>query len=139
MSAVSLIAVQVGKDFKEAALGSLVVSVLAGVGIHIFNNLAELKKEEITNGLIGIGAITLMMLAMSGISLLAVEIGKNIKEAALGSLVVVALAGVGGFIFKQLSKIDRENVYNGLMVTGGIALVFLILSWTLRDYVVPMF
>jgi len=137
LTLVAYLSIGIGKNAKEIAIGSAIVLGLAVVGILLFKWMAGIKETKMKHGLIVVGTITLMMLAMTAIALLAVNIGKQMKPATLGALLIIGLAGLGVLMFKILSKVDPDELYAGVIATLAIAAFYFIMCYTVRDYLVP--
>ncbi|WQJ53908.1 MAG: hypothetical protein [Wendovervirus sonii] len=133
MTGIALIATAIGKNGTDSLFGSAIVVGLAFAGMELLKILSKIKTAKLKQSILSIATITLIMLAMSGIALIATVIGKNGVDALIGSTLVIGLALAGYGLIKILSKITKAKLKNGVLSALGIAVTFYILSKALQN------
>ena len=141
--AVSLIAQyilpEIGKQWKDAAIGAVVVLGIIGVmGLMVWG-LSSIKDEKLKWGLITMAAMTFILLGISLIvSELLIPIGYEWESAAVGAAVVLGVIGVMSLIVFGLSQIPKKKAVAGISLLAAIAGVLFAVSEIVENYFIPI-
>lgn len=135
MTLILMLNIIIGKHAKDALFGMGLVLIFAALSILLFNWLTKkLTKPKVTNGLYAVGAIILMMVAMTLVSLLTIAIGKNWKDSLIGMglVIIFTFASIGAL--KILSRIKKNEVINGLIGVASIVAMIFGVSFAMQQF-----
>lgn len=141
LSAVSIVAAAIGKEFLAVAGGIACIALLVTSGILMIKALNEVAKKEKTlkNAIKAAGAISLSIIALSvgllvfaGFAAVIKEIG--FKGAALGVGVATIIVGGTAAILYGLSKISKKALSKGIVSLGIVVLGVLGISLAMKQF-----
>ena len=141
LSAVSIVAAAIGKEFLAVVGGIACIALLVTSGILMIKALNEVAKKEKTlkNAIKAAGAISLSIIALSvgllvfaGFAAVIKEIG--FKGAALGVGVATIIVGGTAAILYGLSKISKKALSKGIVTLGIVVLGVLGISLAMKQF-----
>ncbi len=127
--------VMIAKPLEIAgALGVLTALTLGSY--LLIKGLSDKKfQENSKEALVTIVSIILIMGAMTVVSLIAIKIGKNYKEAAIGLAAVVIMSGICLGLMYGLSKLKYGDAKKALKIASAISLSIVALTLSVLAFV----
>lgn len=127
--AINLLLVPIGKQIKEATLGTLVAGVIVGFLVGMTKWISTMDKTKIkdANGTLVIMTGMLVVVALVGTFLLPM-IGKQIEDVILGGVAVTLIMTVMIGMIKWLSTIDKKNLKETNMTLIAMTVMLVAIS-----------
>ena len=141
--AVALIATyilpEIGENYKEVVIGGAVVLGIVGLmGLMLFW-MSKWSTKELYAGIVGMVAMTFMLLAVSLIAKdILPEIGRQWEDAATGGAVVLGIIALMAAIVYATSKISLEGIASSALVFTEIAAMLWGVSEITMKYFIPI-
>ena len=128
--------IPIGYEWKEAAIGGVVVLGVIGLMTAIIAGAAQIKREKVMHGLLVVGASAVLIgITAYIINELVIPIGEKWKEAAAGGAVILGTLGVMALIIAAAGQMSMSTIAKGLVT---IALVEVLL-WSMDKALKPYF
>lgn len=127
--AINLLLVPIGKQIKEATLGTLVAGIIVGFLVGMTKWISTMDKTKIkdANGTLVIMTGMLVVVALVGTFLLPM-IGKQIEDVILGGVAVTLIMTVMIGMIKWLSTIDKKNLKETNMTLIAMTVMLVAIS-----------
>lgn len=124
---------------SDILLGTLVVIGIMAALVGLTYLLSKIEDKELKHAEIALGVVAAILLAVTLITtLLIIPIGKEIKPAALGSLVVVGILALLVLAVYALSEIDAKTALKGLGIVLGLGLIMLGICFIVTELIIPI-
>lgn len=131
--------IPIGYEWKEAALGGVVVLGVIGLMTLIIAGAAQIKKEKVMHGLLVVAASAIIFgITAYIINELVVPLGEKAGAAALGGAVVLGALALMTAIIAAAGQMKKETITKGAIVVAACAALIGITAYIIKELVVPV-
>lgn len=133
------ILIPIGEEWKEAALGGVVVMGIMALMVGMTWVLSTIDEDKMKQAWISLAVMTVCLLVVSLIvSELLIPIGYEWDAAAIGGAVVLGVIAIMTAIVAAAAQIKREKVINGAITMAVVAGMLWAVSTIIEENFIPI-
>lgn len=135
-----MLLIPIGKQWGLAAKGGAVVLSIIGIMSLIVLGLSKIKKKNLREGVIALGALTIMFGAVTLITdMYLIPIGKQWVNAAKGGTVILGIiAGMGAIVVGVNHYLKKNNIRKSIISLGVMTALLAAVSIITQKYLIPI-